>query len=150
MSIGRVSAYPNSAEVLSVAATAQFLDGTTATMQPLGAATNATDGDATTHAQATNQWLWRLGLDLGATTTLNEIHVLLPSAAFATAFHVDSSTNGTTYGAIETVSTVGVGGDVQYVLPSPTSARYSHVVTDAPTGSGQRGGQMGITEVVVQ
>lgn len=101
------------------------------------------DGNPATYAQ-------QLVADLGASKTVNEVRVLMPATTFATNFHLDFSPNATSYTTAATVNTVGVGGEVQVVLPNaPVTGRYVRVVADLPNGVNQRGGQMGISELTV-
>ena len=81
--------------------------------------------------------------------TFSEVDVLMPAAAFATAFHLDSSGDAISWTTRQSVTTVGVGGLVPVVLPSEVTARFVRVVADKPDGPNQRGGQMGIAEVIV-
>jgi hypothetical protein len=149
MAISRLSVYGGADLAFGATATAQYLDGTPATMQSFGAVNNALDHDTATWAQATNQYLWRLRLDLGASKTVGEVDVLMPAAAFATEFHIDTSVDGVTWVGLPHVTTVGVGGLVQTVFPQVQTIRYVRVVADLPNAAGQRGGQMGIAEVIV-
>jgi hypothetical protein len=149
MGISRLSVYGGPDLAFGATASAQYLDGTPATMHPFGAASNAVDRNTVTWAQATNQFLWRLILDLGASQDVGEVDVLMPAAAFASEFHLDTSVDGVTWAALPHVTNVGVGGLVQTVLGQVQAIRYVRIVADLPNGPGQRGGQMGIAEVIV-
>lgn len=151
MAINRFSVYGDTNFAMGSVASAQFIDGSVAAMQPFGDSANAIDGNAATWAQATGQYLWRLTLDLGASKTVGEVDVLMPAAAFATAFQVDTfDATQTTRLSTQVVSLVAVGGLVQVVLPTAViNARFVRIEAQLPNGPSQRGGQMGIAEVIV-
>jgi F5/8 type C domain-containing protein/parallel beta helix pectate lyase-like protein len=131
---------------LNKPAQAQYLDGSTALMQPGSQASYATDGNPSTFAQATNQYRWQLVVDLQQQDTLGYVTVTMPQAAFATAFHVDASTDDTNWTTVGTVTDTG-WGTIPVVFSSPVTARYLRIVADKPDNGGQRGGQMAISEV---
>jgi hypothetical protein len=116
-------------------AQAQYIDGSTALLQPGSDPSYATDGNAATFTQATQQYRWQLVVDLQSAQTLGDVTVTMPQAAFATAFHVDVSTDGTGWGTIPVP------------FSSPVTARYLRIVADQPDQGGERGGQMAISEV---
>ena len=125
---------------------AQFLDGSTAQLQSYSQLSYATDGNPDTYVQASGQFLWQLVVDLQAQQTLGHITVTMPQAHFATAFHVDASTDGSNWTTVGTVTDSG-WGTIPVVFPSPVTARYLRIVADAPNNSGQRGDQMAISEI---
>jgi len=125
---------------------AQFLDGSTAALQSYSQLSYATDGDPTTYVQASGQFRWQLVVDLQAQQSLGYVTVTMPQAHFATAFHVDASTDDSTWTTVGTV-TDGGWGTIPVVFPSTVTARYLRIVADAPNNSGQRGDQMAISEV---
>jgi hypothetical protein len=127
-------------------AQAQYLDGSTAQLQPGDQLSYATDGDPTTAVQATGQYRWQLIVDLRQPTTLGSMTVGMPQRAFGTAFHVDASTDGSTWTTVGTVTNSG-WGTVPVIFPSPLSTRYLRIVADKPDNGGQVGGQMAISEV---
>ncbi len=128
-------------------ATALYMDGTTALMQPGSEPGAAIDGDATTSAQATNQYRWQLQVDLLDIQVIDSIRVTMPAAAYATSLHVDASSDGTTYDTIAQSHTAGPGTTVFAV--SPLGARYLRVIADEPDGPNQTGGQMSISELQI-
>ncbi len=129
-------------------ATALYLDGTTAAMQPGSTPAQAVDGNLSTFAQASGQFRWILQIDLQSTQNVGHLKVTMPATRFATAFHVDTSTNGTTFSTVATVT--GTGPGVTTVpLPTASTARYVRIVADLPDNWNQTGSQMGIAEVGV-
>jgi hypothetical protein len=150
MAISRFSVYGGADLAMGATASATYIDGSVAAMQPNGDAVNAVDGNTATWAQATGQYRWQLTLDLGAAYSVGEVDVLMPAAAFGTAFHVDTRFDPASGWALaSTVTDVGVGGFVPVVLPFARTCRYVRIVADLPDGSNQRGGQMGIAQVIV-
>ncbi|MFD4507519.1 discoidin domain-containing protein [Streptomyces sp. NPDC058457] len=129
-------------------AVAQFVDGSTAQLQPESQPTYATDGDPTTYVQASGQFRWQLVVDLQQSQSLGYVTVGMPQPHFATDFHVDASTDGTSWTTVGTVSNSGWGA-VPVAFSSPVTARYLRVVADRPNDSGQRGDQMAISELAV-
>jgi hypothetical protein len=127
-------------------ATAQYIDGSTAQLQPESQLTYATDGDPATYVQASGQFRWQLVVDLQQAQTLGYLTVGMPQAHFATDFHVDASTNGTTWTTVGTVNNSG-WGSIPVAFGTPVTARYLRVVADKPDNSGQRGDQMAISEI---
>jgi hypothetical protein len=150
MAISRFSVYSADSDVGPLTpVTAQYIDGSPATMQSFGPVGNAADGNPVTYAQAWGQFLWQLVADMGSIKQVNEVRVLMPATTFATQFHLDFSTDGASYTQGAAVSAVGVGGEVAVAVPSRPAARYVRVVADLPNGVNQRGGQMGISELTV-
>ncbi|MEZ0112072.1 hypothetical protein ABH920_006091 [Catenulispora sp. EB89] len=127
-------------------AQAQYLDGSTAQLQPGDQVSYATDGDLGTAVQATGQYRWQLIVDLQQPTTLGSMTVSMPQQAFGTAFHVDASADGSAWTTAGTVTDSG-WGTVPVVFSSPLSTRYLRIVADKPDNGGQTGGQMAINEV---
>ena len=125
---------------------AQFLDGSTAGLQSYSQLSYATDGDPTTYVQASGQFLWQLVVDLQSQESLGHVTVTMPQAHFATAFHVDASTNDSTWTTVGTVTDSG-WGTIPVVFSSPVTARYLRIVADAPGNWNERGDQMAISEV---
>lgn len=125
---------------------AQFLNGSTAQLQPYSQLQYATDGNPNTYIQASGQFLWQLVVDLQAEYALGVVTVGMPQPHFATAFHVDISTDGATWTTEESIKDCG-WGTIPVVFPSPVAARYVRIVADMPNNSGQRGDQMAISEV---
>ena len=125
---------------------AQYIDGSTAELQPGDQLSYATDGDQDTAVQATGQYRWQLVVDLQRPTTLGSVTVSMPERAYATAFHVDASTDGSTWTTVGTVSDSDWGA-IPVFFSSPLTARYLRIVADEPDGGGQTGGQMAISEV---
>ncbi|GHJ41488.1 discoidin domain-containing protein [Streptomyces sp. TS71-3] len=125
---------------------AQYVDGTAADLQPGDRAANATDGDPNTSVQASGQFRWQLEVDLKTDQRLGAVTVGMPKQHFATAFHVDTSTNGTDWTTVGTVRESGWGSTPVF-LSTPVNARYLRVVADKPDGPGQRGDQMAISEI---
>jgi hypothetical protein len=127
-------------------AVAQYIDGSTAQLQPESQLTYATDGDSTTYVQASGQFRWQLVVDLQQAQTLGYITVGMPQAHFATDFHVDASTDGTTWTTVGTVHNSG-WGSVPVEFSTSLTARYLRIVADKPDNSGQTGDQMAISEI---
>ncbi|HEX4224383.1 MAG TPA: discoidin domain-containing protein [Pseudonocardiaceae bacterium] len=125
---------------------AQYIDGSTAQLQPGSQPSYATDGNPATFTQATGQYRWQLIVDLQKSQTLGELMVSMPQAAFATDFHVDISTDDTNWSTVSTVHDSGWGSD-PIDFTTPVTARYLRIVADAPNNGGQRGGQMAISEI---
>ena len=125
---------------------AQFLDGSTAALQSYSQLSYATDANPSTYVQASGQFRWQLVVDLQTQQSLGQVTVTMPQAHFATAFHVDASTNGSTWTTVGTVTDSG-WGTIPVLFPSTVTARYLRVVADAPTDWNQRGDQMAISEV---
>jgi hypothetical protein len=125
---------------------AQFLDGSTAQLQPYSQLQYATDGNPSTYVQASGQFLWQLVVDLQTEDTLGVVTVGMPQPHFATAFHVDISTDGATWTTAASIQDCG-WGTIPVVFSSPVTARYLRIVADMPNNSGQRGDQMAISEV---
>jgi hypothetical protein len=127
-------------------AVAQFIDGSTAQLQPESQLTYATDGDPTTYVQASGQFRWQLVVDLQQSQSLGYITVGMPQPHFATDFHVDASTDNTTWTTVGTVHNSG-WGTVPVAFTTPVTARYLRIVADKPDNSGQTGDQMAISEI---
>jgi len=127
-------------------ALAQFIDGSTAQLQPESQLTYATDGNPATYVQASGQFRWQLVVDLQQARSLGYVTVGMPQAHFATDFHLDASTDATTWTTVGTVHNSG-WGTVPVAFGTPVTARYLRVVADKPDNSGQRGDQMAISEI---
>ncbi|MFC1437176.1 discoidin domain-containing protein [Streptacidiphilus sp. N1-10] len=125
---------------------AQFLDGSTAALQSYSQLSYATDGNPASYVQASGQFRWQLVVDLQAQQSLGRVTVTMPQAHFATAFHVDASTDGSSWTTVGTVTDSG-WGTIPVVFTGAVSARYLRIVADAPTDWNQRGDQMAIAEV---
>jgi hypothetical protein len=124
---------------------AQFLDGGTAQLQPESQLKYATDGDPAT-VQASGQFRWQLVVDLQQAMTQGYVTVRMPQPHFATDFHVDASTDGTTWTTVGTVHGSG-WGSIPVEFTTPLTARYLRVVADKPDHWGQRRDQMAISEI---
>jgi len=146
MAISRLSLFGERDRATGATFTAEYLDGSPATMQ--SPVSDASDGNTRTWAQATNQFLWRMKVDWGAPQSVSQVDVLMPPEGFATAFHVDFSANGTSWTQVASVSSRVFGGVVQTTFPTQT-ARAIRIVADQPNSANLLGGQMGIAEVVV-
>ena len=131
---------------LDMPAQAQFLDGSPAQLQPGSQASYATDGNPTTFAQASGQYRWQLVVDLQQEDTLGYVTVTMPQTAYATAFHVDASTDGTNWTTVGSVTGTS-WGTIPVVFSSPVTARYLRIVADQPSQCCETGGQMAISEV---
>ncbi|HYZ57450.1 MAG TPA: discoidin domain-containing protein [Streptosporangiaceae bacterium] len=125
---------------------AQYLDGSTAQLQPYSQLSYATDGNPSTYVQASGQFRWQLVVDLQQEDTLGYMTVGMPQPHFATDFHVDASTDGTNWTTVGTVHDSG-WGTIPVVFSTPITARYLRIVADKPDNWGQRGDQMAISEV---
>jgi hypothetical protein len=148
MAISGVAAY--AASLTDVAehkpAQALFIDGTQADLQPNSLASNATDGDPGTWTQATGRYRWISQVDLGQARSLNLLTVLQPDSAFATAFHIDASPDGSSFTTVARRIDAS-GGLTPIQLDRPISARYLRVIADRPNDGGQTGGQMAVAEI---
>jgi len=148
MAISGVAAYAQ--RLTDVAARkpaeALFIDGTQADMQPNSLPSMATDGDPGTWAQATGRYRWLSQIDLGRARSLNLITVLQPDSAYATAFHIDASSDGSSFTTVARRIDAG-GGLTPLQLDKPITARYLRVIADRPNDGGQTGGQMAIAEI---
>ena len=127
---------------------AQFLNGGPAQLQPGSQLQYATDGNPNTFLQASGQFLWQLIVDLQQETNVSLVTVSMPQQAFATAFHVDASTDGSTWTTEATIQDSG-WGTIPVVFPGSVTARYIRIVADAPGDWNERGNQMAISEVGV-
>ena len=125
---------------------AQFLDGSTANLQPESQLSYGTDGDPSTYVQASGQYLWQFVVDLQAQKTLGTVTVGMPKPHFATDFHVDVSSDDSTWTTEQEVHGSG-WGTIPVVFPTPVTARYIRIVAEKPDNGGQRGDQMAIDEV---
>ena len=131
---------------LNAPAQAQYLDGSTAQLQPNEQVSYATDGNLNTAVQATGQYLWQLVVNLQQSETLGSVTVAMPQNAYATAFHVDASSNDSTWTTVGSVTNSGPG-TYPIVFSSPLTTQYLRIVADEPNNGGQTGGQMAISEV---
>jgi hypothetical protein len=125
---------------------AQYLSGSTAQLQPNEQVSYATDGNLSTAVQATGQYLWQLIVNLQQSETLGSMTVSMPQNAYATAFHVDASSNDSTWTTVGSVTNSGPG-TYPIVFSSPLTTQYLRIVADEPNNGGQTGGQMAISEV---
>lgn len=125
---------------------AQFVDGSTADLQPGTRLSSATDGDPNTWVQASGQFRWQLVVDLKNTSTLGSVTVGMPATHFATDFHLDASADGTDWKTVGTVHGAN-WGTIPVRFASPLKTRYLRVVADKPDGGGQRGDQLAVSEV---
>ncbi|GBF77781.1 hypothetical protein PA598K_06348, partial [Paenibacillus sp. 598K] len=144
---GIKSAYEPINLALNRPATALYLSGAVANMQPQSIASHAVDGHAGTYAQASDEWAWQLQVDLGSVRTVDRVVVRMLSTAFATAYDIKASTDGVNFATVKSVTqTLGRMSDDQV---SPTAARYIRITAVSPNMAGQTGGQMSITELEV-
>ena len=125
---------------------AQYLDGSTAQLQPESRLPFATDGNPATSVQASGQFKWQLVVDLQQAQTLGYVTVGMPRPHFATDFHVDASTDGSSWTTVGTVHGSG-WGTVPVDFATPVTARYLRIAAEKPDDWGQRGDQMAISEV---
>lgn len=148
MAISGVAAYASSLTNVAVRKPAQalFIDGTQADMQPGSLPSAATDGDPATTAQATGRYRWLSQVDLGHATPLNLVTLLQPDSAFATAFHIDASQDGSSFTTVARRIDAS-GGLTPIQLDRPITARYLRVIADRPNDGGQTGGQMAVAEI---
>lgn len=148
MAISELGVYAAPNLALGRPAQVQYVDGTTATMQPGEQPGYAVDGNTATAAQASGQIRWQLLVDLQGTQQVSWLTLNQPSGNYSTAFHVDASTNGTTFTTVATL-TGTTGGITTVPLSTPVSARYIRIVGDQPSSGGQTGSQMAISELGV-
>ncbi|MEV6115789.1 discoidin domain-containing protein [Streptomyces sp. NPDC052109] len=133
---------------LHAPATALYLDGSTALMQPNSIPGYAVDGDPSTFAQATNQYAWQLQVDLGSSRTISTVVTTMPSDKFATEYNIATSQDGQNWTIADKV-TGFMGGVSTQNLTTPVTTRYLRIVAVHPDGGGQTGGQMAISELAV-
>jgi F5/8 type C domain len=148
MAISGVAAYASSLKNVAERKPAQalFVDGTQADLQPGSLASSATDGNPATFTQATGRYRWISQVDLGRATSLNLLTLLQPDSAYATAFHVDASLDGSSFVTVARRIDAS-GGLTPIQLDRPISARYLRVIADRPNDGGQTGGQMAVSEI---
>lgn len=127
-------------------AQAQFLDGSTAGLQPESQLSYATDGNQSSYVQASGQFRWQLLVDLQRASSLGYVTISMPQAHFATDFHVDASVDGASWSTVGTVRDSS-WGTIPVVFGAPVTARYLRVVADKPDDGGERGDQMAIDEI---
>jgi chitodextrinase len=129
-------------------ATALYLDGSTAQMQPNSTPADAVDGDLSTFAQATQQYAWQLQIDLGASHAISSVVTTMPSDKFATEYDIEVSADGQSWTLADDV-TGFMGGVSTQNFATPVTGRYLRIVAVKPDGGGQTGGQMAISELDV-
>lgn len=128
-------------------ASALYLDGSPATMQVGSRAQHAVDGVLDTFTQASGRFRWQLEIDLQVAREIEVLQVSQPAHAYATAFHVDASIDGRAFTRIGR-STRASSGDTSVSLDR-TLARQVRIVADEPSGPGQPGNQMALSEILV-
>jgi hypothetical protein len=113
MSISEVGAYAPSAGQADVAldkpAQALFLDGTQAQMQPGSLPSMRTTATPPRPRQATNQYRWIQQIDLQKPQSLDLITLLQPDSAYATAFHIDVSLDGSKFWTVARTTDAAAG-----------------------------------------
>lgn len=133
---------------LHAAASALFIDGRPAVMQPKSVAANAVDGDPSTAAQASDQYAWQLQVDLSSSHSISAVITQMPSTAYATDFDIAISTDGQNWTVAKSVTGAAAGVNIE-AFAQPLNARYIRIVAIKPNGPGQTGGQMSISELEV-
>lgn len=108
MAISELGVYRNLA--MNAAATALYMDGTPAIMQPGSSAALAVDDSLGTKAQATGQYRWQLQLDLGAQVVFNRLKTYMETGTYATAFDIAVSSDGSSFSTIKSVAGFGADG----------------------------------------
>src|SRR5579859_1024173 len=107
-------------------------EATASSVQGAGTpASAAVDGDPTTRwssAWSDPQWLQ---LDLGATASISGFSISW-EAAFATAYHIEVSSDATTWSQVYSTTT-GAGGTESITVPAGTSGRYVRLTGTART-----------------
>jgi hypothetical protein len=86
-------------------------------------------GNPDTFTQASGQYLWQLVVDLQQQDTLGYLTVTMPQSNFATAFHVDASTDGTTWTTVGSVTDTG-WGTIPVVFSSPVTGSQPSYADD--------------------
>jgi len=132
---------------LNQAATAYFANGSLATMWTGFEASKAVDGNETTFALANGQHLWRLQVDLGFSQGISRIVVKMPSTLYATAFDIQTSTDGAVFTTVKQVTGFASGTSDNTI--TTTNARYIRIVAVTPSGPNQTGVEMAISELEV-
>jgi len=139
--------YESTNLALNKTATALYLGGSVARMQPNSLPGYAVDGDAGTFAQATDEWAWQLQVDLGSIKTVDRVVVRMLFTAYATAYDIKTSTDGINFTTVKSVTqTLGRMSEDRFAA---TSARYVRITAVSPNAAGQTGGQMSINELEI-
>lgn len=132
---------------------AYYVDGSIAAMHTGSDQWRAVDGYSDSYALANNNYLWRQVVDLNGIGDINKVVVTFPSTPtayetlYATSYDIKVSTNGTDYSKVATVT--GSTGGIKETTFTPVQASYVMIEAVAPSGSGQTGGQMAISELEV-
>ncbi|MBP1988863.1 galactose-binding domain-containing protein [Paenibacillus eucommiae] len=150
MAISELEVYhpaPTQNLAFNQAATAYFSDGSTATMWSGFDAAKALDGNSTTYALANGQHVWKLRADLGFSQAINRIVVKMPAALYATAFDIQTSTDGSAFTTVKQITGFTSGTSDNTI--TQTNARYVQVVAVTPNGPSQPGVEMAISELEV-
>lgn len=129
-------------------ASAYYINGTVATLQPNQTPANAIDGNLTTKVQASGQWAWQLQVDLGAAHDISAVVIRTPANTYPTEYDIKVSSDGTNWTTARSVTGFGGGTSGQYFATS-INARYVRIVAIKPDAAGQPGIQMAINELEV-
>ncbi len=103
------------------------------------------DGNLSSFSQAAAATPWRATIDLGFRTVFNQISVIMDEVAYASAFRIETSTDGQLFELVEEVTDF-TGGI--YVAFSPQNARYVKISAIEPQEP-LAGEQMAVYEVMV-
>lgn len=150
MAISELEVYaptPNQNLAYNQAATAYFSNGSPASMWSGFEASRAVDGNGATYALANGQHVWELQVDLGFNQSIGRVVVKMPSTLYATAFDIQTSTDGAVFTTAKQVT--GFASGTSYNVIAATNARYVRVVAVAPNGPNQTGVEMAISELEV-
>jgi hypothetical protein len=111
-------------------------------------ASQGTDGDPDTFAQAGGEYPWTYEVDLqGDATQVDRIVVSFDKNAYATHFEIALSAGGKDWRIVaEKADHDGSKFEIRF---DPVAARYIRIIGKKPDGPNQKGGQMGIGEVEV-
>ncbi len=113
----------------------------------------AVDGDPTSYARPTVDYLWDLKVDLRRGETIDRIVVDFPVAPrndqtlHATRYRIEASLDGASWQVLREVNN-SVGGRQTFGL-DPIATRFVRLVAVRPNGAGQAGGVMAIAELEI-
>ncbi|MEI6150256.1 MAG: alpha-L-fucosidase, partial [bacterium] len=110
-------------------------------------AKNGVDGDATTQAQASDEWSWTYHVDLGAVHPLNRVVIAFDKDGFATEYKVKLSADGLIWTTVAHVKDA-TGGKPEHTFAA-TTARYVRIQALKPDGPNQKGQKMAVLELEV-
>ncbi len=151
MAIAEIEAYTEANLARGKTASAYYLNGSVASMQPGQDAYSAVDGNSGTFAQATGQYKWVQQVDMQYVTDISKVIVhfsTIPSPGlFATEYAIKTSLDAINWSTAAVVLDGKVGENITEFMPK--AARYVRIEAIKPDGPSQIGGQMAIAELEV-